>query len=102
MKRSKEKLSPRFFGPYLVIQRNGKVAYKLQHPPGSKIHPVFHISQLKRALGAGHKPTSLPAQLSTDLVLVVEPWAVLGVRNSQANMEVLIHWKGLQDFEGTW
>ena len=102
VKRSNEKLSPRFYGPYPVIQRIGKVAYKLHLPPGSRIHPVFHISQLKRASGAGHKPTSLPAQLSTDLVLVVEPWAVLGVRNSQANMEVLIHWKGLQDFEGTW
>ena len=70
--------------------------------PGSRIHPIFHISQLKRALGARHKPTSLPAQLSADFVLEVEPWGALGVRNSQANMEVLIHWKGLQDFEATW
>ena len=101
-KRVHEKLSPRFYGPYPVLERIGQVAYKLQLPPESRIHPVFHISQLKKALGAGHPPTNLPTQLSADLILEVEPWAVLGVRNSQANMEVLIHWKGLQDFEATW
>lgn len=77
------------------------MAYKLQLPPGSKIHPVFDISQLKKAIGAGHRPSNLPAQLSADLVLEVEPEAVLGVRNSQAAMEVLVHWKGLQEFEAT-
>ena len=102
VKRVNEKLSPRFYGPYPVLERIGQVAYKLQLPSESRIHPVFHISQLKKALGAGHQPTNLPAQLSADLVLEVEPWAVLGVRNSHANMEVLIHWKGLQDFEATW
>ena len=102
VKCSNEKLSPRFYGPYPLIQRIGTVAYKLQLPLGSRIHPIFHISQLKRALGARHKPTSLPAQLSADFVLEVEPWGALGVRNSQANMEVLIHWTGLQDFEATW
>ena len=102
VKRVNEKLSPRFYGPYPVLERIGQVAYKLRLPPGSKIHPVFHISQLKKAVGAGHQPTNLPSQLTADLVLEVEPWAVLGVRNSQANMEVLIHWKGLQDYEATW
>lgn len=102
VRRQSEKLSPRFYGPYQVLERVGRVAYRLQLPATAKIHPIFHISQLKKAMGPGWVPTSLPAQLSADLVLEVESESVLGVRNSQAATEVLIKWKGLQDFEATW
>ena len=53
-------LSFRFFGPFKIIQRIGAVAYKLDFSESAQIHPVVHVSQLKR-----HVPTSVA--VSTDL-----------------------------------
>ncbi|KAL5837053.1 hypothetical protein ACOSQ3_014222 [Xanthoceras sorbifolium] len=45
----KGKLSPRFIGPYEIIERVRPVAYRLALPPElEKIHNVFHVSMLRR------------------------------------------------------
>ena len=47
----KKKLAPRYVGPYQIIERKGKVAYKLQLPPDmSAIFNVVHVSQLRNCL----------------------------------------------------
>ena len=45
----KGKLSPRFVGPFEILERVGTLAYKVALPPSlSKIHNVFHISTLRK------------------------------------------------------
>ena len=43
------KLSPRFIGPFEILERVGTVAYRFALPPNmSGVHEVFHISMLRR------------------------------------------------------
>ena len=43
------KLSPRFIGPFEILERIGVVAYRLVLPPSmSGVHEVFHVSMLRK------------------------------------------------------
>jgi hypothetical protein len=47
----KRKLEPRYVGPYRIIEKSGRVAYKLNLPRElGAIFLVFHVSQLKKCL----------------------------------------------------
>ena len=47
----KGKLAPRYVGPYRICQRVGKLAYELELPEElTRVHPVFHVSQLCKCL----------------------------------------------------
>ncbi|WMV58592.1 hypothetical protein MTR67_051977 [Solanum verrucosum] len=53
----KGKLSPRYVGPYKILKRVGKVAYQIEFPIElAAVHPIFHISLLKKCVG---DPTSI-------------------------------------------
>ncbi|XP_021717021.1 uncharacterized protein LOC110684892 [Chenopodium quinoa] len=45
------KLSPKYIGPYAIIRKVGKVAYKLDLPNElERVHNVFHVSQIRKCI----------------------------------------------------
>ncbi|XP_052207900.1 uncharacterized protein LOC127811771 [Diospyros lotus] len=52
------KFSPKLFGPFQIVAKFGPIAYQL--PPCSHIHPVFHVSLLKKSVGTQQVSSILP------------------------------------------
>jgi hypothetical protein len=97
-KNGTEKPKPCFYGPYKVKIKVGAVAYELKLPQGSKIHNVFHVSCLKRALGQPIVANEgLPPVNEGQLILI--PEEILEVRAKMLRnrdiKEYLFKWKNL-------
>jgi hypothetical protein len=95
------KLQSKFYGPFEILERTGQVAYKLNLPSGSLIHPVFHVSQFKKKKRLG---PAVPVNNSLPLVgtngqVKLEPVAILDRRivkkNNQVGVEIPVQWSNL-------
>ena len=97
------KLSTRYYDPFQVVQKLAKVAYKLNLPPHSWIHPVFHVSLLKKHIGEGKVvQATLPNVNMEENGKFPILHAILDRRVRKRKEKVLIHWQGLSPAEATW
>ena len=76
---NKGKLSSSFIGPFETLIRVGEVSYKLAFPPSlSEVHPVFHVSMLRKYIpDESHVISLYSVELGPDLTYEEEPIAIL-------------------------
>ncbi|GMI72911.1 hypothetical protein HRI_000960400 [Hibiscus trionum] len=102
---SYQKLARKWFGPYTIKARVEKVAYELQLPRKSRVHPVFHVSQLKKHIGSVEFQSDLPV-IGPGGDISKEPHRILGRRfgrrGNKVVIEVLVEWANTFPKDATW
>jgi hypothetical protein len=93
-----------FFGPYKVLQRIGKVGYKLDLPAHSQIHDVVHVSQLKKHMFAEALVSPDILVIKPDTELIPAGWLThkLVQKGGTTTRRVLVRWHGLPVSLATW
>lgn len=101
-----QKLSAKFFGPFEIVAKVGLVAYTLALPAGTRLHPTFHISQLKKRIGSHVASVTLPVVHSDSGHVLLMPKRVLDrrliQRNGRAVPQLLIKWLNTTEEDSTW
>ena len=104
----KGKLSPRFIGPFEVLEKVGKVAYRLALPPSlSNVHDVFHVSLLRKYVpDPSHVLNYEPIEVEQDLTYEEKPVKILDrkekeLRNKKISL-VKVLWRSSNIEEMTW
>lgn len=90
------KLSSKYYGPYKVLEKVGSTAYHLDLPPGSKVHPVFHVSLLKPGLADGATASSNLLPIRKDRLFQIHPTGILArrtmVRRGIEVLQIRVRW----------
>jgi hypothetical protein len=103
------KLSPRFIGPFKILERKGEVAYQLELPARlSDVHDVFHVSQLKKC-SSEIKVDHLPLEdldVKDDLTYKEHPIKILDTSQRITRSRVIkmckVQWSHHSEEEATW
>jgi hypothetical protein len=97
----RNKLGPKYYGPFQVTEKLGTVAYRLQLPKGAKLHDVFHVGLLKKYYGQPPEgPGVLPPIRHGRACL--EPAKVTHCKLARGREEVLVRWVGQSATDASW
>ena len=107
-RRKLRKLSPRYIGPFEIVERIGPVACRLDFPEElSRVHNVFHISMLRKYISdPSHVLETPEIELRDDLSYEEQPVQILSreekdLRNKTISL-VKVLWRNHQVEEATW
>ncbi|KAL0544441.1 hypothetical protein IC582_019556 [Cucumis melo] len=102
------KLSPRFVGPFEILERIGPVAYRLALPPSlTTAHDVFHVSMLRKYVpDPSHVVDYEPLEIDENLSYTEQPVEILArevktLRNKEIPL-VKVLWRNHRVEEATW
>ena len=70
------KLSPKYYSPYKVLQKIGTMAYKLELSASSRVHLVFHVSCLKKVIGDNIPVQTILLELDKEVKINLELEAI--------------------------
>jgi hypothetical protein len=103
------KLSPRFIGPFKIVERRGEVAYQLELPAQlSGVHDVFHVSQLKKCTSEVMiEPVPLKdIEMGNDLTYKEYPIKILDTSERVTRSKIIrmckVQWSHHAEEEATW
>ena len=102
------KLSPRFVGPFEILERIGDLAYRVALPPAmSGIHNVFHVSMLRKYTpDPSHVLSYSTLDLRQDLTFEESPVKILDREERELRQKkirlVKVLWKNHEVEEATW
>jgi hypothetical protein len=106
--RKRGKLGPRYIGPFKVLQRVGRVAYRLDLPPElERIHNTFHVSQLRKCLAdaTAHVPLDdivVDEKMNyVETPVAIKDTKVKHLRNKEIR-QVLVQWDHRKGSDLTW
>ena len=97
------KLNNPFCGPFKIVKKISEVAYELQLPTEMKIHPVFHISCLKKYITQTDRPS--PQKNTTVLEIEDDEYEVEKIIDKHINgrfIDYLVKWKNYPNSENLW
>lgn len=106
VQRGSRVFAQRYVGPFRIIERIGKAAYKLDLPPSMQVHPVFHVSLL-----TADKPRPQEMQGDNDWqpmdevehgLPTYEVEHILDQRGEGPTLQYLVKWKGFPASDATW
>lgn len=105
-KHRRSKLNPLWYGPFEVTDRPSPNSYTLKLPTDCKIHPTFHVSNVKPATDksfTGLKKVVIPTDSSTDGIYEVEKILDHSYDGRTKKYSYYIKWKGYNElFHSTW
>jgi len=115
-KRPLKKLSPKLYGPFIVLEKKQSRAYKLEVSPRWKIYPVFHLSRLEPYRAANQPKREQPRRDREDIEGDLE-WEVERIKKGEIisytrrvrgwnkpmkELRYVVKWKSCPEEENTW